>query len=90
MSRDENGTEIGTWPFYHSKFRFLKPGQLFLGSLYLVRAQSPKNIKQKNPAYGALLLFEGIEGTEDGSVNSVPQILYGQYFILGAFGSYML
>ena len=28
--------------------------------------------------------------TEDGSVNAVPQILYGQYLILGAFGSYML
>ena len=27
--------------------------------------------------------------TEDGSVNAVPQILYGQYLILGAFGSYM-
>ena len=27
--------------------------------------------------------------TEDGSVNAVPQILYDQYLILGAFGSYM-
>ena len=26
--------------------------------------------------------------TEDRSVNAVPQILYGQYLILGAFGSY--
>ena len=28
-------------------------------------------------------------GTKDGSVNALPQILYGQYLILGAFGSYM-
>ena len=27
--------------------------------------------------------------TEDGSMDSVPQILYGQYLILGVFGSYM-
>ena len=27
--------------------------------------------------------------TEDGSVNDVPQILYGPNLILGAFGSYM-
>ena len=31
-----------------------------------------------------LLLF-----TEDGSVNALPQILYAQYLIMGAFGSYM-
>ena len=31
-----------------------------------------------------LLLF-----TEDGSVNALPQILYAQYLILGAFWSYM-
>ena len=30
-----------------------------------------------------------IQTTEDGSVNAVPQILYGQYLILEAFGSYM-
>ena len=28
-------------------------------------------------------------GTKDGSVNAHPQILYGQYLILGAFGSCM-
>ena len=27
--------------------------------------------------------------TEDGSMDAVPQILYGQYLILGVFGSYM-
>ena len=27
--------------------------------------------------------------TKDGSVNTVPQILYGQYLILGAFGNHM-
>ena len=27
--------------------------------------------------------------TEDGSKEAVPQILYGQYLILGAFGSYI-
>jgi hypothetical protein len=27
--------------------------------------------------------------TEDGSTDALPQILYGQYLIFGAFGSYM-
>ena len=27
--------------------------------------------------------------TEDGSMNTVPQILYGPFLILGVFGSYM-
>ena len=31
--------------------------------------------------------FTILEITEDGSVNAVPQILYGQYLILGIFGS---
>ena len=31
--------------------------------------------------------FAFVGGTEDGSVNAVPQILYSQYLILGAFGS---
>ena len=35
------------------------------------------------------LIFYIALNTEDGSVNPVPQILYDQYLILPAFGSYM-
>ena len=27
--------------------------------------------------------------TEDGTMDTVPQIIYGQYLILGVFGSYV-
>jgi hypothetical protein len=30
-----------------------------------------------------------VSATEDGSTDAVPQILYGQYLILGGFGSCM-
>ena len=30
-----------------------------------------------------------VVSTEDGSTDAVPQILYGQYLILGGFGSCM-
>ena len=48
------------------------------------------------PVHHNFLGSEGLQGTdieaftEDRSVNAVPQILYGQYLILGAFGSYMI
>ena len=37
----------------------------------------------------ASLTFSMTAYTEDGSMNAVPQILYGQYLILGVFGTYM-
>ena len=36
-----------------------------------------------------LLLIQMRETTEDGSLKVLLQILYGQYLILGAFGSYI-
>ena len=36
-----------------------------------------------------LLEFEKKMVTEDGSTDTVPRIFYGQYLILGVFGSYM-
>ena len=33
--------------------------------------------------------WEMVKVTKDGSVNANPQILNGQYLILGGFGSYM-
>ena len=39
--------------------------------------------------YPPAFTFSMVWTTEDGSVNAVPQILYGQFLILGVFGSCM-
>ena len=38
----------------------------------------------------AFLFVDMLCYTVDGSMDSVPQILYGQYLILGVFGSFLL
>ena len=46
-------------------------------------------LRLPNANFSQLKSTKNSNSTEDGSVNAVPQILYVQYLILGAFGSYM-
>ena len=48
------------------------------------------DLQSSNKKYIVMNLQSSVVSTtEDGSTDAVPQILYGQYLILGGFGSCM-
>ena len=63
---------------------FISVGIALFGRYYINK--QTRRIAANLAIYAAFLV---VKITEDGSTDVVPQILYGQYLILGVFGSCM-
>ena len=75
---------------------YLQAMQIFTYSLntYKCHKSNIKNLLMKSSdivfiVFTSILTDYMAHGTEDGSTEALLQILYGQYLILGVFGSYM-